>query len=48
MHLLAFSQGVATLSSAFQDEKFIHSEVKRLDDWLASFTDATNTESEVL
>ncbi|MDF1762762.1 MAG: TetR/AcrR family transcriptional regulator [Oleibacter sp.] len=48
MHLLAFSQGVATLSSAFQDEKFIHSEVKRLDDWLSSFATSTNNQSEVL
>ncbi|WP_249976645.1 TetR/AcrR family transcriptional regulator [Vreelandella olivaria] len=47
MYLLAFSQGVATLSSAFQDEKFIHSEVSRLEDWLASFTTATNTQPEV-
>lgn len=36
MHLLAFSQGVATLASAFQDEKFIRGEVSRLNDWLAS------------
>ena len=42
MHLLAFSQGVATLSSAFQDEKFIHTEVRRLDDWLSSFATSTN------
>ncbi|MDO6527492.1 TetR/AcrR family transcriptional regulator [Motilimonas sp. 1_MG-2023] len=48
MHLLAFSQGVATLSSAFQDEKFIHSEVSRLDDWLSSFPTSTNNQSEVL
>ncbi|QNI02041.1 TetR/AcrR family transcriptional regulator [Halomonas sp. SH5A2] len=48
MHMLAFSQGVATLSSAFQDEKFIQSEVRRLDDWLSSFTTKTNTLSEVL
>lgn len=48
MHLLAFSQGVATLSSAFQDETFIRSEVSRLDDWLTSFTTKPNTLSEVL
>jgi len=48
MHLLAFSQGVATLSSAFQDEEFIRNEVKRLGDWLASLTDSSNTELEVL
>jgi AcrR family transcriptional regulator len=34
MHLLALSQGVATLASAFNDEAFIHQEVKRLNEWL--------------
>ena len=36
MHLLARSQGVATLASAFHDEKFIRQEVKQMDDWLDS------------
>ena len=36
MHLLARSQGVATLASAFHDEAFIRQEVKKLDDWLTS------------
>jgi len=36
MHVLAFSQGVATLASAFHDEKFIRQEVRRMDDWLQS------------
>jgi len=36
MHLLARSQGIATLASAFHDEKFITAEVERLDDWLKS------------
>ena len=35
MHLLARSQGIATLSNAFQDKAFIQQEVKQLDDWLA-------------
>lgn len=48
MHLLAFSQGVATLSSAFQDEGFIQSEVSRFDNWLASFSTNANTRWEVL
>lgn len=48
MHLLAFSQGVATLSSAFQDEKFIQSEVNRIEDWLTSFTTENNAQPEVL
>ncbi|VAW52448.1 Transcriptional regulator, AcrR family [hydrothermal vent metagenome] len=39
MHLLARSQGVATLASAFNDEKFIKQEVKRLHEWLAQYTD---------
>lgn len=35
MYLLVQSQGVATLASAFQDEKLIKKEVKRMDEWLA-------------
>jgi TetR/AcrR family transcriptional regulator, transcriptional repressor for nem operon len=38
MHLLARSQGVATLASAFHDEKFIRQEVKQMSDWLKSCT----------
>lgn len=38
MHLLARSQGVATLANAFQDEKFIKQEVKQMCDWLKSYT----------
>lgn len=34
MHLLAASQGVATLAAAFHDEDFIHREVARMGDWL--------------
>ena len=37
MHLLARSQGIATLASAFQDEKFIKQEVKRLNQWLDQY-----------
>lgn len=36
MHILALSQGVATLASAYQDEEFIRCEVNRLHKWLAS------------
>lgn len=36
MHLLARSQGVATLASAFHDERFIKQEVKQMLDWLDS------------
>jgi AcrR family transcriptional regulator len=38
MHLLARSQGVATLANAFHDEKFIKQEVKQMCDWLRSCT----------
>ncbi|MDG9669331.1 TetR/AcrR family transcriptional regulator [Hahella sp. CR1] len=34
MHVLAFSQGVATLANAFKDEKFIKNEVNQMLDWL--------------
>jgi TetR/AcrR family transcriptional regulator, transcriptional repressor for nem operon len=34
MHLLARSQGVATLTSAFRDEQFVKLEVKQMDDWI--------------
>lgn len=36
MHLLARSQGVATLANAFHDEKFIRQEVEQMHDWLES------------
>jgi TetR/AcrR family transcriptional regulator, transcriptional repressor for nem operon len=39
MHLLARSQGVATLASAFHDEKFIRREVAQMCDWLRSCTE---------
>ena len=34
MHLLARSQGIATLANAFHDEKFIRREVQQMYDWL--------------
>ena len=36
MHLLARSQGIATLANAFQDEPFIRREVKEMCNWLTS------------
>ncbi|MEE2730678.1 MAG: TetR/AcrR family transcriptional regulator [Pseudomonadota bacterium] len=39
MHVLGRSQGVATLASAFQDEKFLKQEVKRLNQWLQQCVD---------
>lgn len=41
MHLLARSQGVATLASAFRDEKFIKQEVKQMHAWLKSVIDGS-------
>ena len=38
MHLLARSQGVANLASAFNDKKFIQQEVKQLHEWLEQYT----------
>ena len=38
MHLLARSQGIATLANAFQDNKFIEQEVKLMCDWLEAHT----------
>lgn len=37
MHLLARSQGIATLSSAFRDPDFIRQEVELLDAWLQPY-----------
>lgn len=33
-HVLAWSQGVAALTHAFRDERFIHREVERINAWL--------------
>jgi len=41
MHLLARSQGVATLANAFHDEVFIRHEVEQMCDWLRSCTEGT-------
>ncbi|MFE6287781.1 TetR/AcrR family transcriptional regulator [Streptomyces sp. NPDC057877] len=35
MHVLAFSQGVATLSNAFHDGDFVHREADRITTWLS-------------
>lgn len=37
MHLLARSQGVATLANAFHDEKFVKKEVRQMEEWLTSY-----------
>jgi len=41
MHVLVWSQGVATLGNAFNDKKFIRQEVQKMNDWLASLTGGT-------
>ncbi|MEQ9332015.1 TetR/AcrR family transcriptional regulator [Thalassobaculum sp.] len=41
MHLLARSQGVATLAAAFGDERFIRHEVEQMHDWLDRQIDET-------
>lgn len=43
MHLLARSQGVATLANAFHDEKFIRQEVQSMCDWLESIAHGAAT-----
>ena len=39
LHLLARSQGVATLANALGDDKFIRREVRQMCDWLKALTD---------
>ncbi|GAA3155325.1 TetR/AcrR family transcriptional regulator [Planomonospora alba] len=43
MHVLAFSQGVATLAHAFRDEDFIRREVQRMHDWLSAYSGGTRS-----
>lgn len=38
LHLLARSQGIATLAQAFHDEKFLRAEVRQLEEWLQAVT----------
>ena len=45
MHLLARSQGVATLTTAFGDEGFVTREVERMHDWLRAYADAAPSRS---
>jgi TetR/AcrR family transcriptional regulator, transcriptional repressor for nem operon len=39
LHLLAWSQGVAVMTTAFRDENFIRSEVAGIEQWLATLPD---------
>lgn len=43
LHVLAWSQGVATLASAFRDERFVRREVRQLEDWLDRLVDSNAT-----
>lgn len=36
MHVLAWSQGVATLANAYRDPEFVRCEVERISDWLTA------------
>lgn len=42
MHLLARSQGIATMANAFNDEGFIHQEVEQLLKWLHGLTETSS------
>lgn len=37
LHVLAHSQGVATIANAYQDDKFVQGEVDRICSWLKSY-----------
>ena len=43
LHLLAWSQGVAVMASAFKDEAFIRSQVAVIERWLAALPDISKT-----
>lgn len=45
MHLLARTQGVATLANAFADETFIRREVQQMNDWLNAWARGANGDS---
>ena len=45
MHLLARSQGVATLASAFRDETFIRHEVRLMHEWLRAMASHVATDA---
>lgn len=47
MHLLARSQGVATLANAFHDDQFIQQEVGQMRDWLRTCSEGAGHTGEV-
>lgn len=40
MHVLAWSQGVATLANALHDAKFVKQEVEQMSDWLQAYAES--------
>ncbi len=46
MHLLARSQGVATLANAFRDDQFIRNEVAHMSEWLARIQSTRSSDKE--
>jgi AcrR family transcriptional regulator len=46
MHLLARSQGIATLASAFDDDRFIHQEVEQLLRWLHDLASSSTSQGD--
>ena len=42
LHVLSWSQGVATLASTYNDEKFLRQEVKMMNAWLSSSVGSTS------
>ena len=45
MHVLAHSQGVATMANTFHDDGFVRSEVEHISEWLSSIVkDTQNTQ----
>ena len=43
LHLLSWSQGVASIATAFRDEPFIRSEVAGIEAWLATLPDISRS-----
>lgn len=46
LHVLAWSQGVATLANAFRDEAFIRREVRQMEAWLDGLVAGSNSRTD--